>query len=565
VRIGSIDIELLTGFPTLSLTLTDVELKDDLAAARPLLQAKTIGVGLNVMRLLHREIDVQSVSIAGATVDLFTDANGATNFDIFKPSPPGAPGTGPPCSRGPGPRRGAARRRFPGRGRAGEEAVSLHHRLAAGSDRIRPDGPRSRLKLEVLARDMTFLSINGSFIKDQQVAGALNAAYSISTRRLSVETDALAIGKDSFAVNGPLRDRPEAGAVRPRIRSRIRWLNASRLLSQNVTRIMDQLDVSKPVEARCVIHGDLNDKRDPAIVVDADVADSEVHIPDGVIASVSFHGRFNNHVDPKKPNGDPNSAVTLTAFQGAWKGIPFQIPRATLVNLLKPVASGTFRTDFGLPGLNDFIDEKLILFSGGQASVDLEFQMAVDELKIHQPRFRGEIVVRQGDLLYKPKNLPAEDGRRSRVHGPETVDPEREVCERRQHPPDRRRGRELLRAVLRRSREDGRGVEREESLSGREEIPRDGDSREGRVPVEIPQESVTHTLHSVIEKCQIVLNMQVDKAVYDYLEATNATGQIVLADGRVGSGTDTSRRREEGSPSRATSSLGERSTPSAGR
>src|SRR5262249_56665880 len=86
----SIDLDLLTGFPTLSLTLSDVELKDDLPASRRLLQAKRIGVGLNVVRLLHREIDVQSVLIDGASIDLFTDENGATNFNVFKPSPPGA-------------------------------------------------------------------------------------------------------------------------------------------------------------------------------------------------------------------------------------------------------------------------------------------------------------------------------------------------------------------------------------------------------------------------------------------------------------------------------------------
>ena len=58
MRIGNIDLKLLTGFPTLTLTLTDVELRDNVPASRRLLQAKKIGVGLNVMRLLHREIDV---------------------------------------------------------------------------------------------------------------------------------------------------------------------------------------------------------------------------------------------------------------------------------------------------------------------------------------------------------------------------------------------------------------------------------------------------------------------------------------------------------------------------
>ena len=35
MRIGSIDFQLLTGFPTLSLALTDIELKDNSAVARP--------------------------------------------------------------------------------------------------------------------------------------------------------------------------------------------------------------------------------------------------------------------------------------------------------------------------------------------------------------------------------------------------------------------------------------------------------------------------------------------------------------------------------------------------
>src|SRR4029453_10992252 len=90
MRIGGIDLQLLTGFPTLSLTLTDVELKDNAPASRRLLKAKELDVGLNVMRLFHREIDVQSIVISGATIDLFTDQNGGTNFNIFKPSPPGA-------------------------------------------------------------------------------------------------------------------------------------------------------------------------------------------------------------------------------------------------------------------------------------------------------------------------------------------------------------------------------------------------------------------------------------------------------------------------------------------
>src|SRR4029077_3967086 len=35
----------------------------------------------------------------------------------------------------------------------------------------------------------------------------------------------------------------------------------------------------------------------------------------------------------------------------------------------------------------------------------------------------------------------------------------------------------------------------------------------------------------LIDKCRLVLNMRIDKAVYEHLEATNARAQIALADG----------------------------------
>jgi len=535
MRIGGIDLQLLTGFPTLSLTLTDVELKDNVPASRRLLKAKELDVGLNVMRLFHREIDVQSIVISGATIDLFTDADGLTNFNIFKPPPPGA---APEAGRT-APAllvRDVELRDVDFKAEDLREKKLFHFvidSLRAPID-YEPDGLRSRLKLKALARSMTFLSTNGSFIKDQQVAGVLKAAFSKSARRLTVETDALAIGKDTFAVQGRFAIGQKPALFDLDIQTKIRWLDASRLLSDNVQRILNQIDVSKTVEARCVIHGDINDKRDPAIVVQADVKNSEVRIPDGVIKNVSFHGEFNNHNDPDKPNGDPNSVVTLTGFTGAYGSIPFQIPRATLANLLKPAASGTFQTEFGLPKLNELIDERVILFSGGQARVNLEFQVALDELKLHQPRFKGEIRVSQGDLLYKPKKLRLKtdvdlaftdralsirnvkytsgastlliDGEVENFFGLFYDAPEKMVVALNVRSPflDAKR------------------------FLGTEISGKDAASLEGA-----PKEGATQTLRSVIDKCQMVLNMRIDKAVYEHLEATNARGQIVLANNRV--------------------------------
>jgi uncharacterized protein involved in outer membrane biogenesis len=538
VHIGSIDLNLLTGFPTLSLTLTDVQLQDNVPGSRRLLQAKKIGVGLNVMKLLRREIDVQSVLIDGATIDLFTDENGNTNFNVAKPPPPGAPAPDAPSRPAPAVLiRDVELRDVDFKAEDLREKKLFHFIVASLRAPIEygADGLRSRVKLKTLARSMTFLSINGSFIQDQQVAGVLKAAFSKSARSLTVETDSLSIGKDSFAVQGRFAIGQKPALFDLDIRTKIRWLDASRLLSPNVSKILDQIDVSKPVEARCVVHGDLLDKRDPRIVVTADIKDSEVHIPDGVITKVTFHGEFMNHADPAQPNGDPNSVITLSGFTGSYGSIPFQIPRATLANLLKPVVSGTFQTEFRLPKLNEVIDEKLIAFSGGAARVNVEFQVALAEMKLHQPRFQGEIGIRQGDLLYKPKNLRLKtdvdlaftdralairnikyasgastlliDGDVENFFGLFYDAPEKMVVALNVRSP---------------------------FLDAKRFLGTDIQGKDGAPLASAPQESATQTLRSVIEKCQLVLNMRIDKAVYEHLEAANVKGQIVLANGRVG-------------------------------
>ena len=206
----------------------------------------------------------------------------------------------------------------------------------------------------------------------------------------------------------------------------------------------------------------------------------------------------------------------------------------TLVNLLKPVANGTFKTEFSLPRLNELIDEQLILFSGGQARVNLEFQVALDELKSPSAALQGRDRRRQGDLLYKPKNLRLKtdvdlaftdqalsirnvkyasgastlliDGEVENFFSLFYDAPEKMVVALNVRSPFLDAKRFL-------------GTE----IRGKGAVPVAG----------APKEGATRQLWSVIDKCQMVLNMRVDKAVYEHLEATKARAQIVLAKSRV--------------------------------
>jgi hypothetical protein len=533
MRIGSIDFELLTGFPTLSLALTDIELKDHSAVARPLLKARQIEVGLNVVKLLHREIDVKSIVIEDATIDLFKDKDGLTNSNILKPAPAAAapePGRAPPVML----IRDVTLRHVDFKSEDLHEGKLFHFvvdSLHAAIDDV-PDGLRTDVKLKALARNMTFLAVNGSFIKDQPLAGVLKVAFSKSTGRLTVETPALAIGKGSFAIQGWFGIGKKPALFELDIRTNILWREASPLLSPNVQLILNHFDFPKPLAARCVIHGDLNDRSDPAIVVNADIEDNEIRIAGDAITNVSFHAEFNNHSEKGRPNGDSNSVVTVSGFSGAYRSIPIQIPGATIANLLKPVASGTFQTEFGLAMLNELIDEQLILFSGGQASAKLEFQVALDDLKLHQPRFQGEIGIRQADLLYRPNNLRLKTDvdlaftdqalsikNVKYVSGASTLVIDGEVAN-------------FFSLLYESPEKMVVALNVRSPFLDAKTFLGTAIAKKATVPVQsAPTEAATHKVRAVIEKCRMVLNMKIDKAVYEHLEATNARAQIVLADG----------------------------------
>jgi hypothetical protein len=166
--------------------------------------------------------------------------------------------------------------------------------------------------------------------------------------------------------------------------------------------------------------------------------------------------------------------------------------------------------------------------------VNLEFQVALDELKLHQPRFKGEIGVSQGDLFYKPKNLRLKTDvdlaftdqalsirNVKYTSGPSTLLIDGEIenfFSLFYDAPDK-----MVVALKARS-----PFLDAKTFLGTEI------SRKGSAPLESPpKEGATSKLRSVIDKCQMVLNMQVDKAVYEHLEAKNARAQIVLANSRV--------------------------------
>lgn len=76
-----------------------------------------------------------------------------------------------------------------------------------------------------------------------------------------------------------------------------------------------------------------------------------------------------------------------------------------ILNLVTPIASGNLNTDFDLIHLNNCINPKLLSFKKGTASASVQFKADIVALQISKPYIIGNILVKDADITYVPRNL----------------------------------------------------------------------------------------------------------------------------------------------------------------
>ncbi|WP_281322877.1 AsmA family protein [Flavobacterium aestivum] len=403
--IGDVGYKFLIGFPNFTVVLNKVELRDSLYAIhkRSVLKAAEIEVRLNVLSLLHKKVDIEKVVLIDTKIDLFKDQNGVSNSNIFKPKPK----TNEPKSKT--------------ETEIGEvdfkDVVFISQNLQrnklfhfeVNSLRCKinynDDGWDTDLYLDVFAKSMAFNTKKGSFIKDKRVKGKLAVQFSKTKNKIDVLTEKLGIGDDDFDIKASFGLDKDHPMMDINIKTHILWLNAAHLLDPHIFKILNHFNITKPLDAQCSIKGDMNAVGDPEIIVDAQIKDNVLVSSEGETKDCSFEGRYTNNFKNGLGYNDINSAVIVKNFTGNYKGIPIEIPAAAINNLEKPVATGNLHSKFDVEKLGNIFGDDFIKFNGGTANVDFKFNVDIVALRISKPRFTGKVNIEKANMLLRSKNL----------------------------------------------------------------------------------------------------------------------------------------------------------------
>jgi hypothetical protein len=409
IEIGDVNYKFFAGFPNATLSLENVVLKDSLWATHKhtLLDAKEIELRLNMLKLLKNEVHIQEVVINKASVYFFKDKNGITNSNLFRRKPKDTQSekiTNTIIDE-----LVLNEVRFISENQQGNKLFDFEVAFLKSKLKFKDDHIKAVIDLNVLAKKMAFNVSKGSFIKDKILKGILIADYSEKQNTISLFFEKLKIGEDAFDVSGHFNFGKTKSPFAIDIKTKILWHNASKLLADNISSKLNLFNVNEPLDTHCTLKGDFDAVGDPEIVVTAEVRDNTLQIPDGTITNCNFDGKFTNNYVKGKGFNDANSAIVLSNFSGAYSTIPFTIPQAKIVSFDKPIATGKLQSDFDVSRLNEIINDEFMHFIKGNAKVNLDFVVDIDNYKLEKPQFVGNVFVKNASLKYVPKNLTFED------------------------------------------------------------------------------------------------------------------------------------------------------------
>jgi len=402
-KIGDIGYKFLIGFPNFTLVLRDVELKDSLVKihGRPVLTAGEIEARLNVLSLLKNEVNIHKIVIIDAKIDLYKDKNGISNSNIFKPKK-NTPKSETTTSIDEVFLKNV---NFISENQKGNKHFNFDVKSLKCKIKYTSDGWTTDVRLNTFAKSLAFNSLKGSFVKDKEISGDLIVNFSKELNKIGVVTEGLKIGEDHFNIKANFNVAKGNSLFDIDIRTNIKWGNASRLLANNISSKLDKFALNDPLQASCMIKGDMSVKGDPEIVVNAVIKEDVLTTSYGAVEKCSFNGKFTNNYKNGLGCNDANSAVIVTDFKGTFKEIPLSIPTAIINNLEKPVATGKLNTNFEVVKLGNFIDEEFITFTGGTVKENLDFKVDIVDLKLHKPKFTGAIIIKNASLLLKSKDV----------------------------------------------------------------------------------------------------------------------------------------------------------------
>lgn len=401
-----IEPTLIKGFPSISVVLNNVVLHDTMYPVHHhnLLEAKKLSIAVNVFSFLTGNTTVENVRIQDANIYLFTDSLGYSNTNLFHKK-----GSSDSSAKTPQLQLNhfyCDNVHFIFEQKAQKKFFNFDIANLEGKINYDHKDWHAFVKMNALIKALTFYTPAGSFLENRRVNTHFELDYNdagkclnMPVKPISIEGNRVLFGASFFMDHVPIRYKIEAKADNIDYQLGRSWLSA------HIQHEMRIVDVKKPLNVQATIKGTFERGNQPLVYVRWQARNNILEVQGNTIKDCAFNGYFYNQIYPEVPVCDENSAIGMTSFKGNWASIGFKADTVQILNLISPVMTGHFRSDFELNQLSNVLHNNSFVFDKGHMNLDIFFKGGIDNNDTTVPYIIGHAQLSNGSVIYTPRQL----------------------------------------------------------------------------------------------------------------------------------------------------------------
>lgn len=408
VEIGDFDISWLSSFPSLSLVLEKVSIKDTLFRQHhhPFFEADKVYSSIGVMDLINKNNPLNSIRIEKAQLYVFVDTSGYTNSYLFSPKKKDTVTTNKPQKE------------------LNIESIKLQdvrlvldnrmkgklfdfevHSLKA---KIKGDDSIIRLdtKNNILVHSLMFKQEKGSFLKETSFEGNIGLVFNKSMKQLRFDNAGISLNKQSFTITGAFNFVDSPTFHVNLTTKNIRYDFARKLLADQISKALSLVKIEDPVnEVTADISGPLKGGQPLVNIQWKLTSGNNVQSPFVSVSDCELTGSFVNEIVKGEERRDENSRIHLHAFKAKWEGIDVASNDIYIDNLKVPSITADVKAAFDAAQLNDVLGSNTVDLQEGKGKVDITYTGPLVNNSNRNTLINGKISFSNALVAYVPRGI----------------------------------------------------------------------------------------------------------------------------------------------------------------
>lgn len=408
LTVGKVELSFLRNFPSVSVLLHDVSLKDTMYATHQhsIFKAKEVFANLAISRLISKGPPLKGLRIDQGELYLFTDSTGYTNTYLLKGK---KNATGSKARA-----KGSDLKKIElnnVRVVLDDQSRKKFHNVLVNHIKIKVDDGAEKMELssktDLVIKSLGFNTQRGTFLNEKSLTGNFKVNIDKLTNQLFFDNIRVKISGQPFDLTGRFDLGGGHGKFMLNVASRnIEYAFIKSLLPARISKSLSIVELDKPLDVKAQLSGSKG--IEPLVNASWTAKKTILKTPFLDFDDATFSGTFTNEVVAGVPRKDPNSRVVISGFTATWHEMPVKANSIAINNLTTPELAADLSTTFELTQLNHLIGNSIKL-NKGTGEVRLNYKGPIVRNNNTNSFLNGDITFKDGNITYAPRDVEMKD------------------------------------------------------------------------------------------------------------------------------------------------------------